>query len=144
MAVGKTHSRYVVITINSVIVTCAITDASGVGISHDQTDITTLCNDIKENLQGTGDVNIAFSGFFDNDTLGGFTVVQPIADAGTLVPVTIDIGIGAAPTTGDPRFAMTNMLFQNYMANPATGSAVTDAYSAVGGEGVTAVWTTTP
>jgi hypothetical protein len=142
MAVGKTHSRFVTISINSLLVTCSITSSGGVGLTHEQTDITTLCNTIMENLQGTGSVTLDFSGFLDNDTLGSHTVVQPLADAGTLVPIVVAIGIGAAPTSGDPEFTMTNMLLQNYLVSPSTGSAVTNAWNAVGGEGVTAVWGT--
>lgn len=142
MATGKTDSRYVVITLGGTAVTCSVNSLGGVGLTHTQNDITTLCNDIMEMLQGVGDVNITLSGPFDNGTNGMYTVARPLADAGTLTTLNIDIGIGAAPTTGDPRFALTNVILFDYLVAASAGSNVTDSVTVRGGQGVTASWTT--
>lgn len=142
MATGKTHSRFVEISVGGTAVQCGISSISNVGLTTEQVDVTTLCNEIMENIKGQKDLNIALTGPFSNAANGMHTVVQPLADNNTLTTVNIDIGIGAAPVAGDPRFEMTNVLLFDYLANPATGSAVQSSAGIRGGEGVTAQWTT--
>ena len=103
-------------------------NVSGIGISYEEADVTTICNAIKETLIGVGTVSIDASGPFNNTaTTGAHNVIEPLngdKDGATLV---IAIGSMAAPTTGDPEFTITNLGVFNYI-------------TAVGGGAVTASW----
>lgn len=138
---GKTHSRWTTISIGGQLVTCGINSIGGVGITWEQADVTTLCNEIMENLKGQGDVNLTIGGPFNNTaTTGAHIVVQPLADGTAVTDVVIEIGINAAPTTGDPTFTITNAQIFDYMVQVATGSAVAWTAAIRGGEGVTVAW----
>lgn len=143
---AKTDSRYITILIGggATPIQCSVNSITGIGLTHSQIDITTLCNEIMENLQGVGSINLTFNGYFDTGASGMYTVIQPLATAGTLTDVTIQIGQNAAPAMGDPQFVITNGLFFNYLPAGSVGSAVTDTVNLVGGEGVTATWGTVP
>lgn len=139
---GKTDSRYITVDVGGLAVECSINNLGGVGVTNSQIDITTLCNTIMEMLQGVGDLNLSFAGPFDNGVNGMYTVIRPLATAGTLSVVTIAIGINAAPTTGDPEFVITNGIFFDYIVAGSVASATTDSVTLRGGQGITAVWGT--
>lgn len=120
---GKTHSRWITITYNSQAITCSIKGATGIGIAYDETDVTSLCNAIKETLQGQGTVAIDLTGDFNNTaTTGAHIVIEPLNGDATGATLTIAIGSNAAPTTGDPEFVVTNMGVFAYLVAPGTGS----------------------
>lgn len=139
---GKTHSRFVTFTYNSQAVTCSLTSVDGIGISYEEVDVTTLCNAIKENIQGHGTVALNASGPFNNTaTTGAHVVVEPLNGSATGATLTIAIGSNAAPTTGDPDFEITAMGVFNYLVNVG-GGAVTSSWSWRPLPGATAVWGT--
>lgn len=142
MATGKTHSRWVDVSYNSQQIECSITGITGIGVAYDQVDITTICNAIKEALQGNGDVTIAINGPFNNTaTTGAHNVVEPLNGDQTGAVLLFEIGIGANPTTGDPKFTVTNAIVTDYLVN-ADGGAVTWSANFKPAQGATAVWGT--
>lgn len=139
---GKTHSRFTTVTYNSQAITCSITSVTGVGISYAETDITTLCSTIMERIQGYGDVAITLSGPFDNTaTTGGHIVVEALNGDPDGATLTIAIGIGAAPTTGDPEFEVTSMGVFSYVVD-ISGDAPTWTAELRPLPGATAAWGT--
>jgi hypothetical protein len=140
---GKTHSKWVTVSYNSQLVTCSIDSLGGIGINWDTVEVTTLCNSIKERLIGQGDVSISASGPFNNTaTTGGHIVVEPLNGNPTGATLLISIGSGAAPTTGDAKFTVTNMGVDNYMVAASTGGAVTASWNWTPRPGATAAWGT--
>ena len=138
---GKTHSKWITVSYNSQLITCSIDSLNGIGVTFDTVEVTTLCSTIKERLMGHGDVSIGASGPFNNTaTTGGHIVVEPLngdPDGATLI---ISIGSGAAPTTGDARFTVTNMGVDNYMVGASVGGAVTSSWNWTPRPGSTAAW----
>ena len=140
---GKTHSKWVTISYNSQLVTCSIDNPSGIGINWDTVEVTTLCNSIKEYLIGQGDVSISASGpFNDTATTGAHNVIEPLNGDPTGATLVISIGSGAAPTTNDAKFTVTNVGVDNYMVSAANGSAVTASWVWSPRQGATAEWGT--
>jgi len=139
---AKTHSRWVTITYNSQAVTCSITGVSGIGISHAEDDVTTLCQSIAEAIHGQGTVSIDASGPFNNTvTTGAHVVIEPLNGDKDGATLTIAIGDNAAPTGGDPEFEVTGMGVFNYLVD-ASGGPVTSAWSWRPLPGATAAWGT--
>ena len=123
MDTGKTDSKYVVIIYGGQTLDCSITAVNGVGIVYDETDVTGLCNTIKEFVQGQGDVSVTLSGNFSNTaTTGSHTVIQPLNGDQTGATLTIQYGIRAAPTTGNPEFEATSMGVFAYTVDASGGS----------------------
>ena len=110
MATGKTDNKYIVIIYGGQTIDCSIQAVDGVGITYDQTDVTGLCNAIKEYVQGQGNVSVSLSGTLSNTaTTGSHTVIEPLNGDTTGSTLTVQYGIRAAPTTGDPEFNVTSM-----------------------------------
>lgn len=142
MATGKTTSQYVKFIYNSQTLDCSITGADGIGIAYDETDVTGLCNAIKEALPGQGTVAINLSGNFSNTaTTGTHTVLSALNGNSTGATLTIQIGIRAAATGGDPEFEVTNVGVFNYLVSPSGGN-VTWTASLRPLPGATAAWGT--
>jgi hypothetical protein len=138
---GKTHSKWVTISYNGQLVTCSIDNLSGVGVNYETVDVTTLCDSILQRLIGHGDVSISASGPFNNTaTTGAHVVVEPLNGDPTGATLVVSIGSGAAPTTGDARFTVTNMGVDNYTVAASTGGAVTASWNWTPRPGSTAAW----
>ena len=142
MATGKTDSKYVVIIYGGQTLDCSIQAVDGVGITYDQSDVTGLCNTIKEFVQGQGDVSVTLSGTMSNTaTTGSHTVIEPLNGDQTGSTLTVQYGIRAAPTTGDPEFNVTAMGVFDYLVS-SSGGAPTFSASLRPLTGATASWTT--
>lgn len=143
MATGKTHSRFVTFTYNGQDITDSIDSVNGIGISYEETDVSSLVSAINEFIQGRGDLNIQASGKFDNSSpAGAHTVVEPLNGDTSGATLTIAIGIGAVPTTGDPEFEVTAAGVFNYLVQFPSGSAVTWSCNIRPLDGATAAWGT--
>ncbi len=142
MATGKTDSKYVKVIYNSQTIDCSITGVDGVGIVYDETDVTGLCNSIKEAVQGQGTVAVNLSGNFSNTaTTGSHTVFQALNGNTTGATLTIQIGIRATATSGDPEFEVTSMGVFSYVVS-ASGGSPTWSASLRPLPGATAAWGT--
>ena len=138
---GKTHSKHIVVTYNSQLITCSIESINGVGVSFNTAEVTTLCNTIIERLAGMGDVSITASGpFNDTTTTGAHKVIEPLNGSNTGATLVIDIGSGATPTTGDARFTLAAAGVDNYTVSGATGNAVQATWTWTPRPGATAAW----
>jgi hypothetical protein len=143
LATGKTHSRFVTITYNSQNITDSVDTINGIGITYEETDVSSLASSLMEFIQGRGDLNLSVSGKFDNTaTTGGHTVVQALNGNTTGATLTIAIGIGAAPTTGDPEFESTKIGTFNYLVQANPGQAVAWSASLRPLDGAVAAWGT--
>lgn len=142
MATGVTHSKFTTFTYNSQDMTCSIDSINGVGITHDESDVTALCDTIHKSVLGQGTVAIGISGPFNNTASTGAHVVLSAANgvqAGyTLL---IQIGVRAAPASGDAELNVTNLMTSNYLVNIG-GGPVTWSAQLILGVGGTASWAT--
>lgn len=142
MATGKTHDRYVNVIYNSQTIPCRINNMSGVGITYDEADITTFCDALHMFVLGQGNVEITLSGPFDNTaTSGAHAVFSAAVGNQTGYTLTIQIGIRAAATTGDPEFEATLMLTTSYVVNMGSGVPTWTA-TLKPGTGAAAAWGT--
>jgi len=110
MATGKTHSKYIKVLLDDSggtprDITASLSSIGDVGITHDQADVTALNDAVMQYLAGRGDADIQFSGPFNNTaTTGAHTVFTGLNGTNTAATLTVQFGIRAAPTTGDPEF----------------------------------------
>jgi len=142
LATGKTNTKYINIIYNSQTLDCSIQGADGVGITYAEDDVTGLCNSIKEAVQGQGAVAVNLSGTFSNTaTTGSHTVIQALNGNTTGATLTIQIGIRAAATTGDPEFEVTSMGVFGYTVGLSAGAPTWSA-SLRPLPGATAAWGT--
>jgi len=113
MATGKTNAKHIRVTLDSAAVTpvardisASVSNISGVGLVYNEQDVTGYSDGVINFTLGHPSSEIEISGPMSNlaDT-GAHTVLS--ARAGYQVntaTLTIQIGIRAAPTTGDPEF----------------------------------------
>lgn len=142
MATGKTNTKYVNIIYNSQTLDCSVQGVDGVGITYAEDDVTGLCNAIMEAVQGQGTVAVNLSGTLSNTaTTGTHTVIQALNGNTAGATLTIQIGIRAAATTGDPEFEVTAMGVFSYLVSLATGAPTWSA-SLRPLPGATAAWGT--
>ena len=110
MGTGKTTSRYIKILLDDSgstprDITASVDSIGGIGLTFDQVDVTTLIDAIKQYLAGRGDSSITIGGPFNNTaTTGAHGVLTGLSGANIASTLTIQIGIRAAPTTGDPEW----------------------------------------
>lgn len=148
MATGKTNARYIKVLIDDVgdsnrDITPSVSDISGVGLDHATTDVTAYSDGVINFTLGHPSAEIDISGPLNNTaSTGGHIVFAGIAaapytqDSYTL---TVQFGIRATATSGDPEFEGEYQL-QNYIVNgdatytahlvPATATA--PAWTTVG------------
>jgi len=110
MATGKTTGRYVKILLDDSggtprDITASVSTIGGIGLSNEQVDVTTLSDSVMQYLSGRGDSTIELGGPFNNTaTTGAHGVLSGLNGTNTAATLTIQIGIRAAPTTGDPEW----------------------------------------
>ena len=110
MATGKTHPRYITVLLDNSggspqDISDSVTDIGSIGLTYDQSDVTTIANSVKQYLTGYGDSSISLGGPFNNTaTTGAHIVLTGLNGANTAATLTIKIGIRATATTGDPEF----------------------------------------
>lgn len=142
MATGKTNTKYVVFIFGGQTLDCSVTGADGIGITYAEDDVTGLCNAIMEAVQGQGTVAVNLSGTFSNTaTTGSHTVIEPLNGDTTGSTLTVQIGVRAAPTTGDQEFNVTSMGVFGYTVSLGSGAPTWSA-SLRPLPGATAAWDT--
>jgi hypothetical protein len=141
MATGKSHSRFITVTYGGQNITDSIDTINNIGITYEETDVSSLASALMEFIQGRGDLNIAVSGKFDNTaTTGGHTVIEPLNGDTTGSTLTIAIGVGAAAESGDPEFECTKVGTFNYLVQANPGQAVAWSSSLRPLDGAVAAW----
>jgi hypothetical protein len=125
MATGKTNARYIRVSLDDSggsarDISASVSDISGVGLDYAPADVTAYSDGVINFTLGHPSAEIDITGPLNNTaTTGGHTVLEAIADAPysqTTYTLTVQIGIRAAPTGGDPEFEG-EYLVQNYIVN---------------------------
>lgn len=143
MATGKTNARWIRVSVNGQDISTDVTNVGSVGATYEESDTTGYSDGRKNVTLGHPEDVLEMSGHFSNTaTTGSHTVLAPLNGVETGVTVNIDIGIRAAPTTGDPRWSQTYIV-SSYQVN---GSDATFSCRLVPPSSATtlAAWTTTP
>lgn len=115
MATGKTNARHIRVLVDDSTGTArtlsSVSNVTGVGLTHNETDVTAYSDGVVNVTLGHPRSEIEISGPLDNTATTGphivFTGIVGLENnAGTLFTstVTIQIGIRAAPATGNPEF----------------------------------------
>ena len=111
MATGKTNARHIKVFVDDSAaaareITPAVSNISGVGLTHEEQDVRGYSDGVINFTLGHPSSEIEISGPFDNTaTTGAHTVFSGICGhVSSTKTVTVQIGIRAAPTSGDPEF----------------------------------------
>jgi len=105
MATGKTNSRWIRVTYNSQDLSASISNVSSIGLTYAETDVTAYSDGVINFTMGQPTADLELSGPVNNTaTTGAHNVLPAITGNDTAYTLTIQIGIRAAPTTGDPEF----------------------------------------
>lgn len=113
MATGKTNARYIKVLLDNTAgsptdITASVSNISGVGLDYDQTDVTAYSDGVINFTLGHPSAEIDISGPLNNTaTTGGHVVLSAISNAPysqDIYTLTVQFGIRAAATTGDPEF----------------------------------------
>lgn len=144
MATGKTNARWVRFLIDDSgatarDVSASVTNISGVGLSYGETDVTAYSDGVRNFTLGHAESQLDVTGTFNNTaTTGAHTVFKDIAgQQSATVTVTVQIGIRAAPTTGDPEFEG-----EYYCSSYLVNGDGTWTARVVPGSGTAPAWTT--
>lgn len=121
MATGKTNAKHIRVKVDSTggtvrDISRAVTNVSGVGLEYNETDVTGYSDGVINFTLGHPKSEIEISGPVDNTALatdpshsGPHNVFAGtgaiLGDEAATYTVTVQIGIKAAPTTGDPKFS---------------------------------------
>lgn len=139
---GKTHSRYVTVTVDGNDITASVTSINGVGVTNSEVDFSTLASALNEIVPGRGDANLSISGPFNTATNQAHDTLEPLAGDPAGADVVIAIGDGAAPTAGDPKWTLSPGVVLSYVLNIGDNAAVTYNCTIRAGESATATWGT--
>lgn len=139
---GKTHSRYVTITVDGDDITKSVTSINGVGVTNSEVDFSTLASVLNEIVPGRGDVNMTLNGPFNSDANQAHAVLEPLNGDPEGADVVVAIGDGATPTTGDPKWTLSPGVVTNYQITVGDNAAVTYSTTIRPGEEATATWGT--
>ena len=111
MATGKTNAKHLRVTVDDNTptaqdVSASVSSISGVGLTYEEQDVRGYSDGIINFTLGHPRSEIEITGPVSNlATTGSHTVFSAIAgDQTTLHTLTVQMGIRAAPTTGDPEF----------------------------------------
>ena len=110
MATGKTTGRYVKILLDDSggtarDISASVNTIGGIGLTNEQVDVTSLSDSVMQYLAGRGDSAIEIGGPFNNTaTTGAHTVLSGLVGGNTAATLTVQIGIRATATTGDPEW----------------------------------------
>lgn len=111
MATGKTNARHIRVSVDDSGATArdisaAVSNISGVGLTHAEQDVTGYSDGVINFSLGHPSSEIEISGPVDNTASTGAHVVFSgiVGHVSATKTLTVQIGIRAAPTTGDPEF----------------------------------------
>ena len=123
MATGKTNARFITIDVDDSSpavrdITPAVKSIT-MPINHDQNDVTGYSDGVHNVTLGHPDQPVSMSGDFDNTaSTGAHTVLSGIVgQVSATVTITVQIGIRAAPTSGDPEYEG-EFFCTSYTVNP--------------------------
>jgi len=132
MATGKTNARYIKVSIDDIgdsarDISASVSDVSGVGLDFATQDVTAYSDGVINFTLGHPSAEIDISGPLNNTaTTGGHTIFAAMIDAPysqDSYTLTVQIGIRATPTTGDPEFEGEYLLSSYTVNGDATYTA---------------------
>lgn len=111
MATGKTNSRFIRVFMDDSggsarDISASVSNVSSVGLTYGETNVTAYSDGVVNFTLGTPTADVELSGPFNNTaSTGSHTVFSGINGLMTATyTLTVEIGIRAVPTTGDPSF----------------------------------------
>jgi len=111
MATGKTNARWIRVSVDDSgdtarDISASVSNVSEVGLSYEETDVTGYSDGVINFTLGHPSSEIEITGPMSNTADVGSHVVFSgiVGDESATRTVTIQIGIRAAPTSGDPEF----------------------------------------
>jgi len=111
MATGKTNARWIRVSVDDSggtprDISASVTSVGTVGLTHDETDVTAYSDGVHNFTLGQPSAPIDITGVLNNTaSTGAHVVFSGLVGVETATfTVTVQIGIKAAPTTGDPEF----------------------------------------
>lgn len=111
MATGKTNARYIRVYVDDSgasarDISASVTNVTSVGLTYAETDVTAYSDGVINFTIGHPSAEVELSGPFNNTaSTGAHTVFTGInGSMSATTTFTFQIGIRAAPTTGDPEF----------------------------------------
>lgn len=123
MATGKTNSKHIRVYVDDSgasarDISASVSSVSGTGLTYNETDVTAYSDGVINFTLGHPTSEIEITGPLNNTaTTGAHIVFTGIAGVETSTfTVTVQIGIKAAPTTGDPEFEG-EYICSSYMVN---------------------------
>lgn len=147
MATGKTNARYIKVFFDNSAgaaqnISASVSDISSVGLQYDESDVTAYSDGVRNFTLGHPSSEIDISGPFNNTaTTGAHTVFSAISNAPysqATYTLTVQIGIRASATTGDPEFEGEYLLSAytvngdgTYSARVVPGSGTAPAWGSV-------------
>ena len=112
MGTGKTNAKWIRVSVDDMTptlqaISASVSSAGNIGLTHEEDDVTAYSDGVHNVTLGHPEAPIILTGPFDNTaTTGAYTVLAAIVgDLSITHTVTTEIGIRAAPTTGDPVFS---------------------------------------
>jgi hypothetical protein len=116
MATGRTSSKWVDVIVHDsggTLRSIPVDSVNGVGLVFEEHDVTAFQDAVRNVLPGHADLTIEITGPFDTSALaaagtlsGSHTVLKDIVGGNTPLSLDIQIGIGAAWSSGDPQFGI--------------------------------------
>ena len=141
MSVGRTLGRFADFRIHdngATMRSIPVTSINGVGLTHEEIDVSALQDAVKNTLPGQPEVTIEISGPFSNDpaaaagTLSGsHTILSGIVGGLTPLSMDVQVGIIAAWQAGDPQFGLTATASDGMICTAYTVDIAAMTYSAM-------------
>jgi len=122
---GRTVSRYVncLISDGSAMRSIKVNAINGVGLTHEEVDLTAFQDAVHGVLQNTPDFTLDISGPFDTTANAGHAVLNALNGVNTPRSFDIQFGIQHAWESGEPQFGITatatsGLIITSYVVNP--------------------------
>ena len=115
-----------------------------VPLTYDQFDVTGFSDTVHKFINGQLKAPVTLRGYLTTTaTTGTHTVIKGAFQAGTQVTLKVDVGINAAPVTGNPEYSG-EFYISSYVPTLSNGGAVTFTAMLTPAIGTAPVWGTMP
>lgn len=113
MATGKTNAKHIRVYVDDSTpsaqdISASVSSISGVGLTYEEQDVTAYSDGVVNFVLGHPLSEVEITGPFNNTATTGahvvFTDIVGLNPASDTYTLTVQIGIKAAPTSGDPEF----------------------------------------
>lgn len=140
MAIAGDH---VVVRINSTALQAGDITSVDLGQTYVQHDVTGFGDVAQHFINGQLQSPVSIKGYFTTGASGTHTLLSGAFTAGTTVALQVDIGLNAAPVSGNPRFSGI-FYIESYKPTLDKGMAVTFEAYLKPSTGAAPIWATIP